>query len=290
MLTIGTFSRATHLSVRTLRRYHEQGLLVPAVVDPDSGYRSYERAQVLDAQLIRRLRDLDLPLAVVAELVAGRDPGRTATVLTEHRETLRRRRSDLDRMIVGVTEVLSGAAPLDVGLVHLRDQPADPVLIVRGRTPESDFASWFARAFRVLVVHAGRYGLTVDGPSGARFPDREWDPDDVEVEALLPVTRAVAGPGVVAGRLSAGRLAVVLHAGAYDGIVGAHGLLGQWAAGRGLEPDGSLQEQYLVGPHHTPDTSAWRTEVGWLVQPATDHESDPESESESEFDPEETAP
>ena len=38
-LTIGEFARATHLSVRTLRRYHESGLLEPATVDASSGYR-----------------------------------------------------------------------------------------------------------------------------------------------------------------------------------------------------------------------------------------------------------
>ncbi|WP_241235664.1 MerR family DNA-binding transcriptional regulator [Streptomyces sp. KPB2] len=40
-LTIGEFSRVTHLSIRMLRRYHEQDLLVPAEVDPDTGYRYY---------------------------------------------------------------------------------------------------------------------------------------------------------------------------------------------------------------------------------------------------------
>jgi len=41
MLAIGEFSRMTHLSVRTLRRYHEVGLLEPEVVDPFTGYRYY---------------------------------------------------------------------------------------------------------------------------------------------------------------------------------------------------------------------------------------------------------
>jgi len=41
-LSIGAFSRLTHLSVKTLRYYHEVGLLEPAVVDPDSGYRYYQ--------------------------------------------------------------------------------------------------------------------------------------------------------------------------------------------------------------------------------------------------------
>ncbi|CAL9326169.1 hypothetical protein SUDANB135_07001 (plasmid) [Streptomyces sp. SudanB135_2055] len=51
VLTIGEFSRLTHLSIRTLRRYHEAGLLEPAHVDPSSGYRYYDPAQIPGAQV-----------------------------------------------------------------------------------------------------------------------------------------------------------------------------------------------------------------------------------------------
>jgi hypothetical protein len=40
-LSIGEYSRATYLGVKTLRHYHEVGLLEPAHVDPSSGYRYY---------------------------------------------------------------------------------------------------------------------------------------------------------------------------------------------------------------------------------------------------------
>ena len=44
----------SHLSVRTLRRYHEAGLLTPASVDPASGYRYYISQQIPTAQVIVR--------------------------------------------------------------------------------------------------------------------------------------------------------------------------------------------------------------------------------------------
>ncbi len=49
-LTIGDFSQITHLSVKTLRHYHEAGLLEPADVDPQSGYRYYSTDQVPTAR------------------------------------------------------------------------------------------------------------------------------------------------------------------------------------------------------------------------------------------------
>ncbi len=85
------------------------------------------------------------------------------------------------------------------------------------------------------------------------------------VEAFVPVRAPVAGRGVEVGRLPAGRLTVVLHAGGYDGIDDAHAALGSWAASAGVEPAGSVQELYLVSPGDTADPAAWHTEVGWLM-------------------------
>ena len=74
LLTIGEFSRMTHLSVKALRHYHDVGLLEPADVDNSSGYRIYAATQVPTAQLIRRFRDLEMPLDDVrSALVAGRN-------------------------------------------------------------------------------------------------------------------------------------------------------------------------------------------------------------------------
>jgi DNA-binding transcriptional MerR regulator len=72
-VSIGAFSRMTFLSVKALRHYHEIGLLEPASVDPGSGYRHYSVAQVPVAQVIRRLRDLGMPLADVRRIVRAPD-------------------------------------------------------------------------------------------------------------------------------------------------------------------------------------------------------------------------
>src|SRR3954454_12879880 len=64
-MTIGEFSEITHLSIKTLRRYHETGLLDPAHVDGSSGYRYYTLEQVPAAQVIHRFRELDMPLREV---------------------------------------------------------------------------------------------------------------------------------------------------------------------------------------------------------------------------------
>jgi protein phosphatase len=71
LLTIGAFARASRLSPKALRLYDELGLLPPARVDPVTGYRFYEHAQLDRARLVAWLRRLGIPLAsirVVCEL------------------------------------------------------------------------------------------------------------------------------------------------------------------------------------------------------------------------------
>jgi DNA-binding transcriptional MerR regulator len=83
-MQIGRFARATGLTVKALRHYDEIGLLRPAGVDPDTGYRTYASEQVEPAELIRRLRKLEVPLDDIASLLAADDPAEQKRLLVAH--------------------------------------------------------------------------------------------------------------------------------------------------------------------------------------------------------------
>src|SRR5262245_18824317 len=83
-LPIGDFSKMTYLSVKALRRYHDMGLLVPAAVDPATGYRYYEAAQVPAGQVIRRFRDLGMPLEQIKEILDAPDSGVRNELIVAH--------------------------------------------------------------------------------------------------------------------------------------------------------------------------------------------------------------
>ena len=88
LLPIGMFSRASSLSIKALRAYHESGILVPARVDRRTGYRMYTVDQLGDAAVIVRLRALDLPLEQVRQVLEARDPELTRRVLHAHQVAL----------------------------------------------------------------------------------------------------------------------------------------------------------------------------------------------------------
>jgi DNA-binding transcriptional MerR regulator/uncharacterized glyoxalase superfamily protein PhnB len=88
LLSIGSFSLATGLSIHALRHYDEVGLLTPASVDPDTGYRRYGPDQAGRARLICALRRIDLPIDVLRAVLDDQANAALGPALSRHRETL----------------------------------------------------------------------------------------------------------------------------------------------------------------------------------------------------------
>ncbi|GHF19421.1 MerR family transcriptional regulator [Amycolatopsis deserti] len=260
MLSIGEFSRLTHLSIRTLRRYHDAGLLEPARVDPATGYRYYDATQIPAAQVIHRLRELDVPLPEVRRILATPDPDARALLVGEH---LRRLEDQLERTRAAVTSLRRLLTPEPGELaVELRRVPATTVAAVEAIVGEADVHGWYAGAMAELDA------LVPDpaGPPGGLYDNALFTHGRGRMLVYLPV----ADPPAPAGRvrmvtLPAVELAVTTHPGEHDTIDVTYGELGRWVVEHALAVAGPVREVYLTGPRDTPDPGTWRTEIGWPV-------------------------
>src|SRR5262245_6987379 len=87
MLTVGQFARMARLSTKQLRSYDALGLLAPARVDPETGYRYYHPRQARTAVTIALLRSLDVPLPTIHALLVADDEA-TERLLAGERERL----------------------------------------------------------------------------------------------------------------------------------------------------------------------------------------------------------
>lgn len=97
LISIGRMARQSGLTVKALRHYDRIGLLVPATVDPETGYRYYRADQLAAARLIQILRAVDVPLEQVRACVAAPDDEEAIrTILTVHRRRLKAR---VERML-----------------------------------------------------------------------------------------------------------------------------------------------------------------------------------------------
>jgi len=112
LMTIGRFSRLTGLTVKALRHYDELGLLRPAEVDPETGYRSYSPAQVGRAEWIRTLRRLELPLDDISALLASDDPVTVKRLLVDHQRRTAIRQSELKWILQRLQPLIDGKEPV----------------------------------------------------------------------------------------------------------------------------------------------------------------------------------
>ena len=260
-LTIGEFAQLTHLSVRTLRRYHDSGLLEPDRVDPVSGYRYYTSAQIPPAQVIHRLRELDVPLAEVRQILETPDAAARAELVAGH---LRRLEAELDRTRSAVTslrQLLSpGAEPPEVAV---RSEPARVVAAISDVVAQDDVLAWYAVAMAEL--DAAVVGHERLGAPGGHYANELFSDGRGQALVYRPVADPPERGRVRPVELPAAELATVVHHGAHDDIDVTYGRLGAWVVEHALAVDGPVHETYLVAPADTPDRTAWRTEIGWPV-------------------------
>jgi DNA-binding transcriptional MerR regulator len=112
LLSIGRFARLAGLSVGALRHYDELDLLRPADIDRFTGYRRYRRAQLETARTIARLRDLELPLDEIREVLAMDDPAAQRRRLATHRARIEARTNRLTRLLHVVGRMSDGKDPI----------------------------------------------------------------------------------------------------------------------------------------------------------------------------------
>ena len=251
-VTIGEFSRLTHLTVKTLRHYHDQGLLVPYAVDEISGYRRYAVDQVPDALLIGRLRALDLPLAEVRRVLTSPDPRERDSVISAH---LFRMEAALDRTREIVTSLRGLLTATGGPRVERRKVPDLAVVSVTARVDRADINAWCSRTFPELFA-------TLDGPPagppGALYPTAFFTEGIGEVTAYVPVT---GGPATIAGRA----YAVAVHAGPYVDFDRTYAALGSWVAAHATAAPGPIREIYPTDPTTVSDPADHRTDVCWPI-------------------------
>ena len=129
LLSIGEFSAATQLSPKALRLYAEQRLLCPAVIDAANGYRYYRDDQVPLGRLVRTLREMDLPLATVAEVIATPDPAAAEALLRRLADEGERRYARQRRALHASTALLRRGAPTQAPAIDTRTRAATTIAV-----------------------------------------------------------------------------------------------------------------------------------------------------------------
>ncbi|MER7185550.1 MerR family transcriptional regulator [Streptomyces hyaluromycini] len=263
-LTIGEFSRVTHLSVKTLRHYHEVGLLAPADVDRGTGYRYYSLDQVPTAQVILRLRDLHMPVADVKAVLAAEDVSTRNELISAHLARLEDRLEQARSAVESLRELL--ARPEHGSAIEYRTVREQPAIGIREVVDRQDAVSWWQGALGELHGFATARGLRRTGPMGGLFADDLLQDERGEALVFVPVEGDARPVGRVDALVVPGaELAVAVHRGPLRTIDLTYGDLGTYTARHEIGVDGPLREYYLRSPLDVAGDDDLVTEVGWPI-------------------------
>ena len=193
-LTVGDFSRITHLSVKTLRHYHEVGLLEPATVNPGTGYRYYSAAQVPTAQVIRRLRDLEMPVSRVKAVLDAPDAPARNALIAAHLDQLEAELTQTRAAVESLRNLLQ--PPQDAPVIEHRSVPAVRAAGITAIVSSPDVLPWWQGALGELHATVRAQSLHATGPSGGVYASELFQHERGEATVFVPVE----GPGCSSAR------------------------------------------------------------------------------------------
>lgn len=240
LMTIGEFSRLTRLSVRMLRHYDAHGVLVPADVDPWTGYRRYATRQLADAVDLRNLRDVGLGVSAISALLAARGTPAWTSALEIQRGALTDELRAAQGRLTLINRLLDPGETAMTITIDRRTVPAMTVVALRGTVPTySDEEVLWARMMPALR----QQGITPTGPCGVIEHDDEYTARDVDLQIFLPVAAGTSATAPLEVLELPERECVVAHVvGPYDQLAHAHDLIAERMAADGLALPGGEGE------------------------------------------------
>ena len=265
-LPIGDFSRATHLSVRTLRHYHRVGLLTPADVDPETGHRRYTTEQIPTAQVIRRFRALEMPLDDIGAVLSAADVTTRNELIATHLSRLEDSLVRTQQAAASLRDLLQPQQPTGPAAIEHRSVGPVPAAAVRDVIDIADVSAWYQGAMGELYGTLAAQKVDPAGPAGGVYATELFTDEQGAATVFVPCVPAVRQTGRVQPMVIPGaELAVITHVGTPAEIDRAYGALAAYVADHALAIDGPLREYYVIGSRETPEETAWRTEIGWPI-------------------------
>lgn len=258
MLKIGEFSKLSLTTVKALRFYEKEGLLLPASIDEWTGYRLYETAQLEIAAKIKSYRQLGLSIEEIRRLFSGED---AIAILSAKAQKLRRLQQDTELQLSILEFMLE-----DKKMKYQVTEKQIPEMIVY--TAETVLKQYADCMQWIPAVGAEcrrlNPGLQCAVPpyEFCEYPDGEYRETDIRIRHSEAVTASGIGSEQIQFRtLPAAKVLSIYHKGSYDTIGEAYAFLIAYAEKNGYRTAGPARECYIDGVWNKQSVNDWLTEV-----------------------------
>lgn len=265
-IAIGDFSRATHLSVKALRHYHDVDLLRPLKVDRHSGYRFYGTGQIEDALVIRHLRKLEMPIDQVKAVLRAASLEERNEIIVAHLKRMEAQLENTRQTVSLLRAMLDPANPIKVEHRH------DPLVLaaaISETIPLSTINDWWSEAFEEIYNALRAAGQEPAAAGGGLYATELFTDEIGESTIYVPILERIEQFGRVRViEIPAAELAVALHRGPLADAGPSYAALGKYVTENALGADGPIRERY-VEVRGNSNTDTILTEVCWPISKAT---------------------
>lgn len=255
---IGMFAAMNHVTVKTLRFYEEQGLLMPVFINQENGYRYYELSQMAVIHQIAALKMAGFTLEEIARINSGTDE---EAVLRKKKSELLAKIADLTRQIAVVDGYLSKQKTRLSAPVLIKTIPATTVAAMKTRIESYDSLFDVMPEMGALMERAG-CECAVPEYCFTNYLESGYKDEDILVEICESVTAAKeASGGLYFKTLPEVQAACIFHKGSYGTLSESYEAILKHIEENGYEIAGEIRESYIDGVWNQDDESGWLTEI-----------------------------
>ena len=267
LLSIGTFANLTRLSLKALRLYAQLDILKPLHIDPQSGYRYYGVDQLPSARMIRTMRDMDMPLAVIRRMLAVLPVSQAQAELLvhQHLESRERQLEQIKGLARQFTQQLKPEANKMSLEVEVKEIPTQQIISITRHHKLEGLSEQIQKDCGALFALAQERGVTPTAAPFGIYHSTINEQEDGPIETCVSVNGKVEGKGdIEAKQLEGGKAACVIITGDqchYPELLGAYDAAADWIQKNGFETTQPPREIWYTGPG--PDAK-W--EIVWLFK------------------------
>lgn len=268
MFSIGEFSLITRLPVKTLRYYHEEGILVPDYIDDDTGYRYYRESSAERAAVISLLKQLNFPIADIRSMLADKtDETDLAPFFIAQKQKLRTTIESYKKAEESINTILELIERTQMNTADISYKIEEKILddiIFAGYRFKGKYDE-VGSAFRLIARHAGRF---IAGPSMSLYYECEYRENNADIEGGFAVSKTVSIPEANCRVLKGGKAVTIIHQGSFDTLGKSYEKIFLYLESNKLTPVYPSREIYLKGPGmiFKGNPEKYLTEIQILVQ------------------------
>lgn len=253
LLSIGAFASMTRLSIKALRLYDQLDLLQPRHVDPQTGYRFYGIDQLSSARMIRNMREMDMPLATIRQVLAAltSSPAQAEELMQEYAD-MRERQVKQIRVQVQqfIQQIRQEQNPMSLE-VNVKQLAPQRVLSVTHHIKVNKLDDTIRESLDAMDGILKEQKVEAASAPFGIFHGAINEQEDGPIEICLPVNGQVRGKGnVQVKQLQGGDAACVMMLGAqtdFPAILGAYDAAADWIQKNGYQMAESPREIWHSG-------------------------------------------